>query len=118
MWNVVSTSHSFKAERKKGKVPGDANAIRYSYVRNHPLKYTDPSGHSWLSKIFKMIVVAVIAFYTAEAVLGALGHSFSSAVAGWISGIGVSGTTTLIASGAAAGFVAGMAGGLSQAGSL
>ena len=38
---------------------------RYSYVRNNPLKYTDPSGHSWLSKIFKtliQIIVAVVAY--------------------------------------------------------
>ena len=26
---------------------------RYSYVKNNPLKYTDPSGHSWLSKTWK-----------------------------------------------------------------
>ena len=26
---------------------------RYTYVKNNPLKYTDPSGHSWLSKAWK-----------------------------------------------------------------
>jgi len=28
---------------------------RYSYVKNNPLKYTDPSGHSWLSKKWKKV---------------------------------------------------------------
>ncbi len=26
---------------------------RYSYVLNNPLKYTDPSGHGWFSKVWK-----------------------------------------------------------------
>jgi RHS repeat-associated protein len=34
--------------------PLDSQAYnRYSYVRNNPMKFTDPSGHSWLSKLWK-----------------------------------------------------------------
>jgi len=64
------------------------------------------------------VVVAVLAAYTAGAILSALGHSFASAAAGWISASGVAGSTALIASGAAAGFVAGAAMGLLSGASL
>ena len=43
--------------------PYDTQAYnRYSYVKNNPLKYTDPSGHSWWTKIrHKVIgVVAIV----------------------------------------------------------
>ena len=34
--------------------PLDSQAFnRYSYVRNNPMMFTDPSGHSWLSKKWK-----------------------------------------------------------------
>jgi hypothetical protein len=28
---------------------------RYAYVKNNPLKFTDPSGHGWFSKVWKKI---------------------------------------------------------------
>jgi RHS repeat-associated protein len=34
---------------------------RYSYAGNNPLSYTDPSGYSWFSSIFKIVIVIVIA---------------------------------------------------------
>jgi RHS repeat-associated protein len=40
--------------------PGDPQALnRYSYVRNNPLKYVDPSGHGWFSKFFSSVLQAV-----------------------------------------------------------
>ena len=38
------------------QAPYDSQSYnRYSYVRNNPLKYTDPTGHSWLSKAWKKV---------------------------------------------------------------
>ena len=80
---------------------------RYTYVKNNPLKYTDPSGHSWLSKAWKKtkkwvkkhkdiiikVVVAVVAiavtFVTAGAatpLLGALGTFWGGVAIGAIAG--------------------------------
>ncbi|UFH59970.1 FG-GAP-like repeat-containing protein [Sulfurovum mangrovi] len=54
--------------------PYDTQAFnRYSYVRNNPLKYTDPSGHSFFSKILK-VIVAVIMVVVAYAILGPAGN--------------------------------------------
>ena len=110
--------------------PHDSQSYnRYSYVRNNPLVYTDPSGHSWFSRLWRHIrqvvvavVVAIVAVYTAGAVLGALGYGSAAAAtqAGLsiAAGASVSGTAALIASGAAAGFAAGVAGGLLSGASL
>ena len=32
---------------------------RYSYVRNNPLKYSDPSGHSWWKKVLGGLAIAI-----------------------------------------------------------
>ena len=83
---------------------------RYSYVKNNPLKYTDPSGHSWLSKAFKKItkymnivitvlVVAVVTYLT----WGVGTAAFAAAG---------SGMTGSIAAGAAMGSIAGFTGGV------
>ena len=42
--------------------PQDLN--RYSYARNNPLKYTDPSGHGWFKKLGKALLAAAIAVAT------------------------------------------------------
>ena len=44
---------------------------RYSYVRNNPLKYTDPTGHSWFSKFWKKVkkwVKAIVSVVVAAVV--------------------------------------------------
>jgi len=47
---------------------------RYSYVRNNPLKYTDPSGHWGLGSIFHAVSHAV------RSVVHAVSHAVSSAI--------------------------------------
>ena len=48
---------------------------RYSYVRNNPLKYVDPTGHFWgfFRKILGAFIGALIAVIVTIATLGALG---------------------------------------------
>ena len=83
--------------------PADPQALnRYSYVRNNPLKYTDPSGHGWFSKFGAAILQAVgiiLAPFTAGAslYLTAAGIAWSgvqAAQAGqlgtWAAGLAVS----------------------------
>ena len=110
------------------QAPHDSQSYnRYSYVRNNPLMFTDPSGHSWFSKLWKKIknvvigvVVAVLAVATAGAVLGAFGFTAWGGVsaAALATQAGAYGFTALVASGAAAGFVAGAAMGLLSGASL
>lgn len=91
------------------------NFNRYSYVLNNPVNLTDPSGFSWVSKVFDKIgnwfsenwrtvvsiVVAVVAWYAAPYVYGALGATSLAAT-------GASATaTSLAAQGALAGAVSG-----------
>ncbi len=85
------------------QAPHDSQSYnRYSYVRNNPLVFTDPSGHSWLSKLWHhikhairtiaaIVVAVVIAIYAPE-FLGAYIHSAfgvtvaTGALAGFASG--------------------------------
>jgi RHS repeat-associated protein len=94
---------------------------RYSYVKNNPLAYTDPSGFFSLGKFFKKIfsnpIVRIVVAIVASVVIG-------PAVAAWASnallagGIGVVGATAggLAAAGAVTGgIVGGLSGGLEGA---
>ncbi|MBY0418560.1 MAG: hypothetical protein K2W88_10935, partial [Pararheinheimera sp.] len=62
------------------QAPTDLQSFnRYSYVMNNPMSMTDPSGYSWLSKTWKkwgkVIVAAVVSYYTFGAVSGLLLNS-------------------------------------------
>ena len=88
------------------QAPNDTQSYnRYSYVKNNPLKYTDPSGYffsglkKWVSKHWKSIVTTV-----ATVAVGFL-----------TGGAGVAG---LIIKGAAIGFTAGAVGTLVNGGSI
>ena len=108
---------------------------RYSYVRNNPLKYVDPSGYSWLSKQWKRVKNAVsdawndivefhekyweaiVVTVIAVAVTILTAGLAAPAVGGIVSGVWGSVITGAIA-GAAGGFAAGFSGTLLYGGSL
>jgi hypothetical protein len=80
-------------------------------VRNNPLKYTDPSGHSFWSIIKTLIVVAIVAAVSYAVLL----HGFGLTAAMVKTGLAIGSQYVLSAvmvSGAIAGFVGGVAGAL------
>ncbi|MBN2785358.1 MAG: VCBS repeat-containing protein [Pontiellaceae bacterium] len=118
------------------QAPGDLQSYnRYSYVRNNPLTYTDPSGYSWLSKQWKRVrnavsdawndIVefhekyweAIVVTVIAVAVTILTAGLAAPAVGGIVSGVWGSVITGAIA-GAAGGFAAGFSGTLLYGGSL
>lgn len=105
------------------QAPDDLQSFnRYSYVKNNPLAYTDPSGYFFkklwkkVKKVVVAVVIVVAAVYTAglaaSAAAGAMGYSsvaaatvgagatYSSAIAvGAAAGAAGSFTSTLLATG-------------------
>jgi RHS repeat-associated protein len=88
--------------------PHDSQSYnRYSYVRNNPLKYTDPTGNSWWTKfrdkwlkpIVSIVISAVIIAGSGGVgllggLLGNIGVAGGAALAGGISGAIMTGTVT------------------------
>jgi len=81
--------------------PYDSQAYnRYSYVRNNPMVFTDPTGHSWLSKAWKKakhwvkkharaigaIVAAAVVTVVAPYLLPAMGSYATAAATGALAG--------------------------------
>ena len=101
--------------------PHDSQSYnRYSYVRNNPMVFTDPSGHSWFSKLWDKIgtyviavVVAVIAVYTGGLALMSMTGASTVAAAS-----GMATISQLAVAGAVGGFAAGVSAGLLGGASL
>lgn len=103
--------------------PLDSQAFnRYSYVRNNPMMYTDPSGHSWLSRAWKRVkrafkkawkwvksnwktIVTIAVVVIATFVTGGAGTALASS-------IGATGTTASVVAGATTGAIAGATAGV------
>ena len=80
---------------------------RYSYVRNNPLKYTDPSGHSFTSVIKAIIMVAIVIAVT-YATLGA----GTVQTVGYFTAIQAATASQLVTIGLISGFATGAVGAL------
>lgn len=69
---------------------------RYSYVRNNPLKYVDPSGHSfgsWFKKLFGAFIGALLAVVSGFALAPLVGAYWAGVIAGTVGGL-ISGAIT------------------------
>ncbi|UFH58581.1 RHS repeat-associated core domain-containing protein [Sulfurovum mangrovi] len=104
------------------QAPHDSQSYnRYSYVRNNPLMYTDPSGHSWFSKLWKKVkkYIKTIAAIAIAAVIAVYAPGLLVQYGGAVFGSTVAGVTTLSAVGVmTVGAMAGFASGAIMTGSL
>jgi RHS repeat-associated protein len=95
------------------QAPHDSQSYnRYSYVRNNPLMFADPSGHWWLSRLWhhikkwvrtivSIVVAAVIVILAGPAIAAYLGSNFLGAIAtGALAGFASGGIMTGSLSGA------------------
>ena len=99
--------------------PSDLQSYnRYSYVGNNPLSRTDPSGHSWFSKLFKKIIGTVIGLAVAFYMPAMLGTAFTMVVNG-VKVVNLAGAiVTGVASGFAGSFVGALANGAGFGGAI
>jgi len=59
--------------------PSDPQTLnRYSYVRNNPLRYTDPSGHGWFKKFFGMFLTIGLTLVGMPFIGALVGSAFST----------------------------------------
>jgi len=90
--------------------PQDLN--RYTYCRNNPLRYTDPTGYSWLSKIVGAIVGIIVGVASGNPTLGSMAYSFTStAIESYQAGYSLGRSVGASALSAVAAFVGGQVGG-------
>lgn len=81
---------------------------RYAYVKNNPLKFTDPSGHGWFSDIWKKIKSWIGTILTVALLFTGIG-AFAASIIGNAVGAAVNGGTfKSFLIGAAIGMAAGM----------
>jgi len=98
--------------------PGDMQGFnRYSYVKNNPLIYTDPTGHWW-----HIAIGAIIGAVSAAAngggiddiiigaVIGAVAAAVATPAASWASSAAGGGVTGFVAGGVVGGIAGGIAG--------
>jgi RHS repeat-associated protein len=78
---------------------------RYSYVKNNPLKYTDPSGF-FFKKLFKKIKHFVKAYWRPLLAIAVAIVTYGAA-SGWAAGWGLGGFGSAVVGGAVSGFAAG-----------
>jgi len=98
------------------QAPKDSQAYnRYTYVRNNPMMFTDPSGHSWFSKMWKKAknwvkknwktIVTIVAVVAVAIVTAGAGATLAST-------LGLTGTSASITAGATTGAITGFTAGV------
>ncbi len=113
------------------QAPYDTQSLnRYSYCRNNPLNYVDPTGHSWFSKFFKKVgeffenlvknPVSFIAGFVGGLVFGFVGMTIAKGIGVFLGGASESffggaimGTVEFGMGGFGSGLASGLAGGMS-----
>jgi len=111
-----STLGRFLSADPHVQAPDDSQSYnRYSYVRNNPLKYTDPSGYSWFSDFWKQYGKTITAIIVAAVVVSLTGGAMGYLAFSFVEAAGLSGTSAMIVGmgvygglmGAVGGFVSG-----------